>query len=64
MKWENVELNGKNTEEIDRVTRQLIQITTEAKNKAISQMKYKTLPHPEDTVEMANIRNEVHQLNQ
>ena len=24
MKWENIELDGKNTEEIDRVTRQLI----------------------------------------
>ena len=27
-------------------------------------MKYKTLAHSEDTVEMANIRNEIHQLNQ
>ena len=34
------------------------------KNKAIPQMKYKTLAHSEDTVEMANIRNEIHQLNQ
>ena len=33
MKWENVELDGKNTEEIDRVTRQLIQHTTETKTK-------------------------------
>ena len=50
MKWENIELDGKNTEEIDRVTRQLIQHITEAKNKAIPQTKYKTLPHPADTV--------------
>ena len=64
MKWENIELDGKNTKEIDKVTRQLIQHRTEAKNKAIPQTKYKTLPHPEDTVEMANIRNKMHQLNQ
>ena len=61
MKQENIELGGKNTEEIDRLTRQLIQHITEAKNKAIPQTKYKTLPHPEDTVEMVNIRDEMHQ---
>ena len=61
---ENIELDGKNTEEIDKVTRQLIQHKTEAKNKAVPQPKYKTLPNSKDTVEMANIKNEVHQLNQ
>ena len=60
MKLENIKLDGKNTE---IVTRQLIQHITEAKNKPIPQTKYKTLPHPEDTVEMANKRNEIHQLN-
>ena len=48
---------------IDRVTRQLIQHITEAK-KAMPQKKYKTLPHHKDTIEMANIRDEIHQLNQ
>ena len=64
MKWENIEIDGKNTdrEHLHRVTRQLIQHITEAK-KAISQTKYKTLPHAEDAVEMAKIRNEIHQLN-
>ena len=57
MKWENIELDEKNIEETDRVNRKLLQHITEAKNKAIPQGKYKTLPHPEDTVEMANIRN-------
>ena len=55
MKWKNVELDGKNTEEIGRVTRQLIRHITEAKDKAISQTKLKTLSHPKYTVEMANI---------
>ena len=64
MKWENIELDGKNTEEIDRVTRQLIQYIKEAKNKAIPQTKYKTLPHPANTVDMVIIRDEIHQLNQ
>ena len=36
-------------EEIDRVTRQIIQYITEAKNKDILQTKYKTLSYPEDT---------------
>ena len=57
MKWENIELNRKNIEKIDRVTRKLLQHITEAKNKEILQAKYKTLPHPEDTVEITNIRN-------
>ena len=34
------------------------------KNKAIPQRKYNTLSYPEETVEMTNIRNEIHQLNQ
>ena len=54
MKWKNIELDGKNTEEIDRVARQLLQHITETKNKEIPQIKYKTLPHPEDTVKMVN----------
>ena len=56
MKWKNMELDGKNSDEIGRYTRQLVQHITEAKNKSIPQTKYKTLPHPENTVEMANIR--------
>ena len=60
MKWTYIELDEKNTEEINRVTRQLIHHIIEAKNKRNT----KTLPHPEDTVEMANIRNEIHQINQ
>ena len=63
IKWENVELDGKNTEEINRVTRKLIQHITEARNKAIPQ-KYETLPHPENQIEIVNIRDETHQLNQ
>ena len=61
MKLENVELDETNTEEIDRVTRQLIHHIREAKNKAITQTKYKTLPHPEDTVKMASIRDKINQ---
>ena len=41
-------------------SRQLIQHITEAKNKAIPQTKYKTLPQPEDAIEKVNIRNEIH----
>ena len=44
------------------VTRQLIQHITE--NKAFPKTKYKTLPHPKDTVERANIKDKIHQLNQ
>ena len=62
-KWENVELNRKRTQEIRQTTRKLIHLT-EAKTRAVSQTKYKTLPHPEDTPEMINIREEVQQLNQ
>ena len=60
----NIELDGMNAEEIDILIRQLIQHIAEAKNKETLQIKYKTLQHPEDTVEMANIINEIRQLNQ
>ena len=55
IKCKNVELDGNNMEEIDRITRRLIQHIIEVKTKVIPQTKYKTLPHPEDTVEMVNI---------
>ena len=59
-----MELIGKRTQEIIETTRKLIQHLTEAKNRAVPQTKYKTLPHPEDIPEMINIRKEIQQLNQ
>ena len=59
-----MELNGKRTQEISETTRKLIQNLVVAKSRAVPQTKYKTLPLPEDTPEMINIREEIQQLNQ
>ena len=60
--WENVELDGKRTQKISETTRKVIQYLAEEKNSAVSQIKYKTLPHPEETSEMINIREKSQQL--
>ena len=54
-----MEVNGVRTQDISETTRKLIQYLTEANNRAVPQTKYKTLPHPEDTPEMINIKEEI-----